>query len=434
MPEESCDLLTGLPDRAAFLECLAHALPRVNRSKKGGAVLLLNLDDFKVINDSLGHEAGNELLVGVAERLRTCLRDGEEAARFGGDEFALLLLDAGDREAETTAVRVTEELRPPFVLAGQEVFAAVSIGITLGLPEDDRPEDLMRRAEVAVREAKRVGKGRHETFAPATDERARERRRIEEALRGDIERGDGFTLLYQPRVSTKDGGIAGVEAVLAWHDPERGLVPSLEFVPVAEEADLMASIDRWAVDEACRRAAGWKDLLPEDSPFLLAVDISARRLGDPDLVGDVREALSRTGLSPEALVLEITGSAPLEDNEAVNDTLRGLKALGAKIAVGDFGTGYSSLGSIRRLPADFLNMHRSFVGRSGPNRDDLRIVETMVSLAHAMGLDLLVEGIETAEQFERLREMGCDLVQGPFVCPPLESGEISGFLTGGEGD
>ena len=432
MTEASHDPLTGLPNRALFLDHLAHALLRAERSKKGVAVLLLDLDNFKVVNDSLGHEAGYGLLAEVTERLRTCLRDGEAAAHLGRDEFALLLPNAGNAgEAETTAVRVIEEMRSPFVLAGHEVFALVSIGITLGLPEDDRPEDLLRRAEVALREAKRKGKGRHETFAPAMDERARERRRIEEALRRGIERGDEFTLLYQPRASTEKGEITGVEVLLGWEDPERGLVLPPEFVPVAEEAGLMASIDRWAIPEACREAVGWKALLPEDLPFSLAVDLSARRLGDPDLVGDVRRALSGSGLAPEALVLEITGSAPVEDTEAVNASLRGLKALGVKLGIGDFGAGYSSLSSVRRLPADFLNVHRSYVGRLDPNREDSKVIEAVISLAHATGLNAVVEGVETAEQFERLREMGCDQVQGPLISEPLESHEIPRLLPGG---
>ena len=229
----------------------------------------------------------------------------------------------------------------------------------------------------------------------------------------------------------KKGDIEGVEALLRWQDSERGLILATEFVPVAEEVGLMASVDRWSIGEACRKAAGWKALLPEDRVFSLAVRLSAPRLEDPDLVGDIRGALSRTGLVPEAVVLEITGSAPVEDTEAVNATLRGLKALGVNLVVGDFGTGYSSLASIRRLPADFLNVHRSFVGNLHPTGDNSRIIAGLISLAHASGLDGVAEGVETAEQFGRLREMGCDLVQGSFVSDPLENHEIPPFLPRG---
>ena len=416
------DSLTGLPNRALFLDRLGLALRRTERRSGSVAVLFCDLDRFKVVNDSLGHDAGDRLLVDVAQRIGAALRPSDTVARFGGDEFTILCEDiAGEIEAATIAQRIVDVFREPFQLEDGEVFLATSLGIAIARGADDRAEDLIRDADAAMYRAKERGKGRYEIFDEAMRADAMARLETESALRRALERAE-LRLHYQPEIDLGTGEISGFEALLRWEHPVRGLLGPSAFMPLAEETGLIVGIGEWVLREACAEARRW----PE--PLTLSVNLSARQLAQQDLVAMVRRALAETGMDPARLCLEITESAVMESGTATTAQLRALKSLGVCLAIDDFGTGFSSLAHLRRFPVDVLKIDGTFVAGLGREPQDASIVAAVISLAHALDLETVAEGVETDEQLEILKELGCDLAQGYLFArpaPPEEARRLS---------
>lgn len=426
------DDLTGLPNRTLLMDRLGRALSRAGRPEERVAVLFVDLDSFKYVNDSLGHEAGDRLLAAVAGRLRDCLRSRDTAARLGGDEFVILLDGATVDEARRVAERLLGELRSPFAVGGHEVFVTPSIGISLnaagGGLGDSLPEDLLREADAAMYRVKEEGKAGYRVFDPAYAPRSLERLELESGLHRGLERGE-FRVHYQPMVLLKTGHIAGLEALLRWDHPERGLLLPEAFVPLAEETGLIIPIGRWLLQEACRQAGGWRELYPPGPSPTLAVNVSARQLRDPGLAGEVQSALRAAGLDPGRLTLEITEGALVEDEEHTTDALKELGDLGVHFALDDFGTGYSSLSYLKRLPAGLLKLDRTFVEEAGPGaeKNDV-LLSGVVGLAHGLGLQVLVEGVETPGQLAKARAAGCDLAQGHLFSEPLPAEAVRALL------
>jgi diguanylate cyclase (GGDEF)-like protein/PAS domain S-box-containing protein len=422
------DPLTELPNRALFMNRLGHALDRVERSAKAAAVLFLDLDNFKLVNDSLGHEVGDSLLVSVAERLRGCLRAEDTAARFGGDEFTVLLEDVADAtEAVRVADKITRALSAPFVLESREVFVTTSIGIVLGTSGRERPTDLLRNADVALYRAKARGKATYEVFDAFMKLQALERLDLETDLRRAIERRD-FAVHYQPQLELRTGHIAGWEALVRWMHPQRGPIPPGAFLSVAEETGLIFQIGSQVLEEACRQAKEWHDQR-SNAPLKMSVNISAKQLQRPDeLVREIVRVLEKTRLTPGSLVLEITESMLMGDAEHNVDVLERLKALGIGISVDDFGTGYSNLAYLSRFPVDFLKVDKAFVDGLQDNPEDTAIVKAIVDLARALGMQTVAEGIETSGQADRLRALECELGQGYYFSEPVSAAEAGVLL------
>jgi diguanylate cyclase (GGDEF)-like protein len=389
----------------------------------------MDLDGFKVVNDSLGHEAGDLLLTVVAQRLGRCLRPEDTLARFGGDEFVVLLGDVGDPdEAVRVAERITEELRRPFVLEGRSLFASASIGIGTGDARTKTTDDLLRDADTAMYRAKESGDG-YRVFDPTMHEQAVKRLELENDLRRAIERGE-FVVHYQPIVRLDGVDVWGVEALVRWKHPERGLLNPDEFVPVAEESGLMVPMGVAVLEEACRRAVEWQKAHPQIPPLVMSVNLSARQLARPDLAGTVEDVLGRTGLEGSCLALDVTETAYVKTLEGNTGALDRLRGAGVKVSIDDFGTGYSSLSYLKRLPADAIKVDKSFVGGLGEDAEDTAIVRMIVELAHTLGMEVVAEGVETEEQAALLREMGCDFGQGFHFSKPLPPKDVPGFLTG----
>ena len=421
------DPLTGLPNRALLLDRLEHALARSGRMGEQVAVLFVDLDDLKGVNDSLGHEMGNRLLVEVAGRLASCVRPGDTVARIFGDEFAVLLeAPTSMEDARRVAQRITERVRAPLVLDGREVFVSSSVGVVAGDPaREDRPKDVLRRADLAMYAAKSRGKDRSEVFNPSMDIRASERMELENDLRGAIEREE-FEVHYQPLVDLRTGGIEGLEALVRWRHPERGLIAAKEFVRLAEETGLIRSVGRWVFEEACRQARRWNERFPNDRRLIVCVNFSASQFAcRADLIPKV---LADTGLDPRALAIEITEQDVMDDAELALGTLGRLKELGVSLGVDDYGAGYTCLRYLKLMPVDFLKIDRSFVAGLGEDPGDEAIVSGVINLAHALGLKVVAEGVETAEQLSKLQELNCDLAQGFHLYEPLPAGEVSDLL------
>ncbi|HEU4656268.1 MAG TPA: EAL domain-containing protein [Capillimicrobium sp.] len=425
------DALTGLPNRALFLDRLHHALLRRSRGATGSlAVLFLDVDRFKVINDSLGHEAGDRLLVDVSGRLDAALRPADTVARFGGDEFTVLCEDiAGEREAVAIAQRIVDLFDDPFEIEGREVFLSTSVGIALVAADQDGappPEDLIRDADAAMYRAKERGKARYELFDAEMRDHALRRLEVENALRRAVER-DELRIHLQPEIDVRDGSIVGFEALVRWEHPERGLLSPAEFVPLAEETGLIVPIGEWVLRRACTEAAGWNP-----SGLGISVNVSARQLTQGDFADVVARTLRDTGLRPDALCLELTESAVIESGPTTMGTLNALKDLGVKLAIDDFGTGWSSLGHLRRFPLDVVKLDRSFVSGLGTEPQDASIAAAIISLAHALGLSTVAEGIETDEQLAVLSSLGCDLGQGYLFARPAPLDAFASFLAARE--
>ena len=414
------DYLTDLPNRQLFVERLRNALDRTRRKEgRKVAVLFTDLDEFKIINDSLGHEAGDVLLTLVAQRLKRCLRPEDSLARFGGDEFVVLIEDIeGPEVAVRVAQRITEELKEPFLLEGRELFAPSSIGIGLGDARTKTPETLLMDADTAMYRAKEEG-GTFRVFDQDMYKQARGRLELEADLRRTLEAPhERLPVFYQPMVSIPEGKIVGMEALVRWSHPEKGLLVPPEFIPMAEETGLIVPMGQWVLDEACRRARDWQERYAKNVPLTMAVNISARQLHYPELVGEVEEALRRAALDPGSLTLEITESVLVEDEGSRAGTLRRLKELGVRLAIDDFGVGYSSLSYLRYLPVDQLKLDRVLVGDLDSDHKNLAIVRAAVDLGHALGIEVVAEGVETHEEFAELRKLGCDVGQGDYWCGP----------------
>ncbi len=427
------DPLTGLPSRLLYLNNLKLALERLGRGpSRSVAVLFLDLDRFKVINDSLGHGEGDELLVAVAERVGHSLRRHETLARFGGDEFVILCEDIfDDGDAVAVAERVLKAFSLPFHLAHGETMAAASIGISVTSDPGQDPDDLIRDADAAMYRAKGAGGARVVLFDEVTRERALARLHNENAIRKAIEREE-FRVFFQPEVSIDGEHITGMEALVRWQHPERGLLGPGEFIALAEETGLIVPLGTWVLRDACQRAVAWQRSRPADQPLTLRVNVSARQLAQDDLRETVAKVIKETGIEPASLCLEVTESVLIDDPEESIRTLTELKQLGVKIAIDDFGTGYSSLEYLRRLPVDCVKVDRSFVRGLPENEEDVAIVNAVIELGHALKLSVTAEGVETAEQLGNLRTAGCDTAQGFLFFRPEPPEEVAKLFAGAQ--
>jgi diguanylate cyclase (GGDEF)-like protein/PAS domain S-box-containing protein len=422
------DPLTDLPNRALFVDRLDQALKHTRRRPgRKVAVLFMDLDDFKVVNDSLGHEVGNRLLVAVGERLKGCIRPEDTLARFGGDEFTVLIEDVEKPEdAVGLAERSIEVFRGPFALEGRELFIKPSIGIAVGEARTKSPEDLLRDADTAMYRAKEGGIG-YRVFEPIMYEQTLRRLKLENDMRRAIE-AEEFVVRYQPIVDLRSAEAWGMEALVRWQHPEKGLLDPKEFVPGAEESGLVVPMGERVLKEACHWAKEWQERCPHTPPLTMSVNLSARQLHRPDLVKIVEETLEETKLGARCLCLDITETACIGALKDHGAALNKLKRLGVCISIDDFGTGYSSLAYLKRLPADALKIDKAFVSGLGEDAEDTAIVRMIIDLAHTLGMRIIAEGVESEEQAEQLKEMGCDLGQGYHFAEPLPPEEVSEYL------
>jgi diguanylate cyclase (GGDEF)-like protein len=423
------DPLTGLPSRLLFLNRLSGALERLQRRPgRYVAVLFLDLDRFKVINDSLGHPAGDQLILAVAERLRHALRRQETIARFGGDEFAVLCEDLRDeQDAVAVAERLLKSFSLPFHLSHGNAVSSASVGIAVAADPDQDGEDLIRDADAAMYRAKQAGGARLMLFDDVTRQRALDRLHTENALRDALVREE-FRVYFQPEVSVETGSIVGLEALVRWEHPERGLVPPADFIGLAEETGLIVPIGSWVLHEACGHAQRWQQERAGTDPLTVRVNVSGRQLAENNLVETVTEALEATGLDPSVLCLEVTESVLIEDPDSSSETLARLKALGVQIAVDDFGTGYSSLEHLRRFPIDCVKIDRSFVRGLPESSEDVAIVGAVIELGHALNLSVVAEGVETSDQLGNLQTAGCDTAQGFLFSRPEHPDVIDALI------
>ena len=433
------DSLTKLPNRALLKDRIDHAVARAERRGRALSVLLLDLDGFKAVNDSLGHAAGDLLLTAVSDRVLDCVRPTDTVARLGGDEFAILLEDlASPNDWQVVANRVLETLRQPFDLDGKQMFVRGSIGVAVRGEGHEESDELLRNADVAMYMAKSQGKNRFELFCPTMHSEMLRRLDVEADLRLAVEQGDQFVLHYQPTVVLQTGEIEGVEALVRWQHPERGLVPPLEFIPVAEETGLIGQLGEWVLRQACQQAVRWDDeadlagIVRREPPMTISVNLSARQLQHDSLVPMVRRILEETGLEPSRVILEITESAVMNDHVSTIVKLQQLKEIGVGLAIDDFGTGYSSLAYLRRFPIDVLKIDRSFVDGVTEGSQKAALLRTIVELGRTLNLKTVAEGIEEHEEMDQLRSLDCDLGQGYYFARPLEADRVGELLRQGE--
>lgn len=420
------DALTGLPNRALLTDRLEQAIRRSRRDGTGFAVLFLDLDRFKTINDSLGHLSGDQLLVQIAERLVGCMREADTVARLGGDEFAMVVSDVATmQEAVPVAERVHEALRAPFQIQGHRVFTSASIGITLSSERYERADDFLRDADTAMYSAKTRGRARHEMFDARMHDQAMERLSLEAGLRHALERNE-FVLHYQPLVSLRSGTVMGLEALIRWQHPERGLLYPDVFLPLAEETGLIIPISEWALRAACQQNKKWQKVLSRT--VRISVNLTPQQLRDPSLPKLFEAALSEAGLQPSALGIELVESSLIESTDPTARILHTLKQMGILIAVDDFGTGYSSLSYLKRFPIDYLKIDRSFTQGVPHDVNDTAISTAIIAMARSLNLTVVAEGVETRDQAEFLRAQGCDMVQGYYFSKPLDPESCLAYL------
>ncbi len=426
------DPLTGLPNRALFTDRLEQSLARATDRQGGVAVLFLDLDDFKLVNDSLGHKVGDGLLIAVAHRLQEFLSNGEMIARFGGDEFTILVEDVGSAGGITDlADRIAGLFKIPFELGAHEIRVSSSIGIAFDWTGGCDTDDLLRNADIAMYEAKRMGKARRVVFDRSINADSVQRLELELDLPRAIERQE-FLLHYQPIISLETGRTEGIEALIRWNHPERGLLLPDTFIPLAEETGLIVPIGQWVLREACRQAKRWDDAWPDRTPLLLNVNISTRQLQQQSLVEELHAVFRETGLAPSRLVLELTENTVVDDSPSVQMLLSELKTLGVRLAIDDFGTGHSSLFNLmRRYPVDFVKIDRFFIERLGGNRSETLVLGGIIDLCHALGMKVIAEGIETIHQLTELRDLGADLGQGYWFTKPVAADEIASMAAHG---
>jgi diguanylate cyclase (GGDEF)-like protein/PAS domain S-box-containing protein len=423
------DALTGLPNRALFMDRLGQAVERARRhGEYSFSVIFLDLDRFKLVNDSLGHLIGDQLLIEVGRRLQGCMRAGDTVARMGGDEFTILLEDVSETEiAANMAERIQQQVVRAANLSGQEVFITASIGIALSAIGYQRPEDILRDANIAMHRAKFLGKARHQVFDTTMHSRAGELLRLETDLRRTVA-DEEYKICYQPIVSLESGQMVGLEALVRWQHPERGLVYPDEFIPVAEETGLIIALDRWVLRQACQQMRSLSERFPAQLPLTLSVNLSAKQFSHMDLIEQVRQILQETGLDARSLKLEITENVLLLSTDAVNQMLAQLRALGIELYLDDFGTGYSSLSYLQRFPIDALKIDRSFVSRIGAGGENAEIARAIVMLAHSLEMKVIAEGVETGEQLEALKKLGCEYGQGNLFSKPVDISEVEKTL------
>jgi len=433
------DPLTGLPNRLLFIDRLGRLIKHSKRRKDHlFAVLFLDLDGFKMINDSLGHLAGDQLLVGVASRLEKCLRSSDTVARLGetftvarlgGDEFTILLDDIKEPDdANRAAERLMKSLAPPFFVAGKEIFTSISIGIALSNTAYEEPEDMLRDADTAMYRAKSLGKARFEVFDADMRASVMARLQLETDMRRALERNE-FRNFYQPIVALDSGHVVGFEALMRWQHPTRGMIGPEEFIFVAEETGLIRDLGWWSLREACRQMNTWRALSKAYVDLTMSVNVSAKQLLQPHLVEEMKKLLAETALPPEALKLEITESAVMADPAAAAEMLQHIKSLGIRLAIDDFGTGYSSLSYLHRFPLDTLKIDRSFISGDGEGSDGMEIARTIMPMAKTLRLDVVAEGVETIEQVGLLRRLQCKYAQGYFFSKPLAPEEVPPVLS-----
>lgn len=423
------DALTGLPNRALFMDRLKHAFERTKRYEdKLFAVLFLDLDRFKVINDSLGHTIGDQLLVEVARRLEEALRAADTLARLGGDEFVILLEEIQDiADATRVANRIQEKLSSPFNLEGYRAFTSASIGIVLGATDYDQADDILRDADIAMYRAKASDKASHEVFDSAMRERAVVRLELEAELRQAIERQE-FQVCYQPIVSLETCALTGFEALLRWQHPRRGVVSPGDFISVAEETGLIIPIDRWVLREACSQIQEWQTNYPTDSPLTVSVNFSGKQFAQPDLIVHIEQVLQETGLDAHSLRLEITESVIIENVQSSAVMLSQLNAMGVQVQMDDFGTGYSSLSYLSQFPIDTIKIDRSFISGMDTAGSELGIIRTIVRLAHDLGMDAIAEGVETVDQLSQLRGLQCESGQGWYFSKAVDKNAAAALI------
>jgi len=423
------DRLTQLPNEALFLDRLGQALGRVRLRRQAPiAVLYLDLDRFRTVNNSLGVQAGNVLLVEAAQRLAAALGPGDTLARLGGDKFGVLIEGVdGPAAAVHVAERMEVELARPLQLEGHEIIASASIGIALSAERHEKPEDLLRDAIAAMHLAKEDGAVRHLLFDPALNERAKERLRLETDLHHALERGE-FRLHYQPIIDFRTGGLHAFEALIRWQHPDRGLVPPDVFIPVAEETGLIVPLGRWILEQACQQSNRWRRELPSGRDLAVAVNISARQLDDGTLFDEIEGCLKRTGLEPAGLELEMTESDVMARTHENTRMLESLRSLGVRLLIDDFGTGYSSLASLHSFPLDTLKIDRSFVSQMEFDQERAEIVRIILTLAKKLGMSAVAEGVETADQLRMLRELECEHGQGFYFSNAIDGESASAWI------
>jgi diguanylate cyclase (GGDEF)-like protein len=419
------DGLTGLPNRTSFAEQLERAVRRARRTGWTLGVMFLDLDRFKVINDSLGHDAGDQLLRVAATRIQRCVRESDLLFRMGGDEFAVLLENVrGPEESAAVAQRILEAFAEPVHLQDHEITVTTSLGIALYPKDDSTGERLVKSADTAMYRAKELGRNRYEFFTPEMNHRVESQLMLEGALQRALKARE-FVLYYQPRVSNATRQVVGVEALLRWRHPERGLVSPLEFIPLLEETGLIVPVGTWVLETACRQAREWHD---RGLQLAMSVNISARQFRSDLLVATVAEALRSSGLPPRFLEVELTESLLVDNAENALNVMSRLKALGVMVSIDDFGTGYSSLGYLRRFPIDLLKVDRTFIQDLASNPKDAAIVDAISALAKSLGIGLVAEGVEDAHQAEFMRARYCTELQGFLFSRPLPAEELPGAI------
>ena len=419
------DVLTGLANRSLFRDRLGHALARATRGGRPTAVLYLDLDDFKAVNDSLGHGEGDRLLIAVGERLQSTTRAGDTVARLGGDEFAIIVEEIDGSEAAQSATRILDAIARPFRIGDRDVAARASIGIAIQTADGGDADELLRRADIAMYAAKARGGQCHVTYEAQLYGATVARMELKADLRGALERGE-LHVAYQPVVDLESGAITGCEALMRWEHPQRGAVPPVQFIPLAEESGLILDLGRWIIETACHQTKAWQDELDVD--LTVSVNVSGRQMADPAFVADVALILARTSLDPRSLTLEITETVLIQDVEATVAAFRALKGLGIRLAIDDFGTGYSSLSYLRQFPIDVLKVDRSFVSGLDGSRDSAALVRSILNLSHTLRLDTIAEGIETSLQREELRGLGARRGQGYLFARPMGPEDLRAFL------
>lgn len=423
------DTLTDLPNRTLFMDRLGRAIERSKRNENYlFAVLFLDLDRFKIVNDSLGHVVGNQLLITLAQRLQSCIRTEDTVARLGGDEFVILLEGIEyTSDATRVAERIQAELLHPFDLSGHEMFVTASIGIALSSTGYEQPEDILRDADAAMYRAKALGKSRYEMFDISMHAQAVALLQLETDLRHAIERQE-FEIHYQPIIALKSNRLSGFEALVRWRHPQRGLVAPGEFIPAAEETGLINPIGWWVLEEACRQMVHWQQVFSANPPLLMSVNLSGKQLAQPNVIERVQQILQKTGVNPNSLKLEITESSIMENAEATIAMLQQLKALGIQLSIDDFGTGYSSLSYLYRFPVDTLKIDRSFVNKMDTELEKLELVRTIATLAWNLGMNVVAEGVENQNQLSHLKSLGCEYAQGYLFSRPVDRARMEQLI------
>ncbi len=423
------DPLTGLPNRSYFMDRLRRSTERVRHNPEFlFGVLFLDLDRFKVVNDSLGHFAGDELLVQLARRLEELVRPGDTVARLGGDEFAVLLYDLqGEDDCTAIARRIQAGLNAPFVVQERNVFTSASVGIALSAKGYERPEDFLRDADIAMYRAKAAGRGRFELFGRDMHDQAVALLQLETDLRLALEREE-FLLHYQPIIRLETGRLVGFEALLRWKHPDRGLISPAKFIDVAEDTGLILPLGRWVLARACEQLHGWRDQFKGADDLSIHVNLSGKQFLQPDGIEEIGSVVSESGLPGGSIKLEITESVILENADAVADALAALRERGLELSIDDFGTGYSSLSYLHQFPFDTLKIDRSFVSKNGVDESNLEIVRAIIALAHNLGMDVIAEGVETARQLEDLRKLECEYGQGYLFSSPLDEDSAAEYI------